>query len=47
LISLGKLGGRELNYSSDTDLMIFYDKDKKYGSRYYSEYLTETVNIVY
>jgi [glutamine synthetase] adenylyltransferase / [glutamine synthetase]-adenylyl-L-tyrosine phosphorylase len=43
MISLGKLGGWELNYSSDTDLMIFYDKDKKYGSRYYSEYLTETI----
>jgi len=27
LISLGKLGGNELNYSSDIDLMLFYDKN--------------------
>jgi [glutamine synthetase] adenylyltransferase / [glutamine synthetase]-adenylyl-L-tyrosine phosphorylase len=45
VISLGKLGGEELNYSSDTDLIIFYDKDKKYGSRYYSEYLTEAIKL--
>jgi [glutamine synthetase] adenylyltransferase / [glutamine synthetase]-adenylyl-L-tyrosine phosphorylase len=45
IISLGKLGGRELNYSSDADFIIFYDKDKKTGSRYYSEYLTEAVKL--
>jgi [glutamine synthetase] adenylyltransferase / [glutamine synthetase]-adenylyl-L-tyrosine phosphorylase len=45
LIALGKLGGGELNYSSDTDLMLFYDQDKKYGSRYYSELLTETTKL--
>ncbi len=27
IISLGKLGGHELNYSSDIDLMLFYDKN--------------------
>lgn len=27
LASLGKLGGNELNYSSDTDLILFYEKD--------------------
>lgn len=27
LVSLGKLGGHELNYSSDIDLMLFYDKN--------------------
>jgi glutamate-ammonia-ligase adenylyltransferase len=28
LLGLGKLGGRELNYSSDIDLMAFWDQDK-------------------
>ncbi|MBM4176327.1 MAG: hypothetical protein FJ213_09170 [Ignavibacteria bacterium] len=27
LVALGKLGGNELNYSSDVDLMFFYDKE--------------------
>ncbi|MFC2085568.1 hypothetical protein ACFLS9_10950, partial [Bacteroidota bacterium] len=27
LVSLGKLGGNELNYSSDIDLMVFYEND--------------------
>lgn len=27
VIALGKLGGKELNYSSDIDLMFIYDKD--------------------
>lgn len=27
IIALGKLGGRELNYSSDIDLMVLYDGD--------------------
>ncbi|MDZ7624737.1 MAG: hypothetical protein U5J96_09880 [Ignavibacteriaceae bacterium] len=32
IISLGKLGGGELNYSSDIDIIIFYDRRKlKYG----------------
>ncbi len=29
LISLGKMGGNELNYSSDIDLMLFFDKNSK------------------
>jgi glutamate-ammonia-ligase adenylyltransferase len=29
IMSLGKLGGNELNYSSDIDLIIFYDKETK------------------
>ncbi|MFO7446483.1 MAG: hypothetical protein R6W90_08955 [Ignavibacteriaceae bacterium] len=28
LLALGKLGGNELNFSSDIDLMIFYDEDE-------------------
>ncbi|MGB5288808.1 MAG: hypothetical protein WBN42_09990, partial [Ignavibacteriaceae bacterium] len=45
IISLGKLGGNELNYSSDIDLIIFYDKESKIGNRYYSEILSETIQI--
>jgi glutamate-ammonia-ligase adenylyltransferase len=29
IVSLGKLGGKELNYSSDIDLIIFYENDRK------------------
>ena len=32
LSSLGKLGGNELNYSSDIDLMLFYDQNKLLNS---------------
>ena len=28
VIAMGKLGGRELNYSSDVDLVIFFDSEK-------------------
>lgn len=46
LISLGKLGGNELNYSSDTDLVIFYDKESKLNNKkFYSEILTETIHL--
>jgi glutamate-ammonia-ligase adenylyltransferase len=42
LASLGKLGGDELNYSSDIDLILFYDKERKIRNRkYLSELLTE------
>lgn len=30
VIAMGKLGGNELNYSSDVDLIIFYDPEKLY-----------------
>ncbi|MCH7964820.1 MAG: hypothetical protein IH852_12880 [Bacteroidetes bacterium] len=43
LASLGKLGGDELNYSSDIDLILFYDKERKFrNKKYLSELLTET-----
>jgi [glutamine synthetase] adenylyltransferase / [glutamine synthetase]-adenylyl-L-tyrosine phosphorylase len=45
IISLGKLGGRELNYSSDIDIIIFYDADNKIGNKYYSEFLSETIQL--
>ena len=45
IISLGKLGGSELNYSSDIDIIIFYDKENKIGNKYYSEILSETIQL--
>ena len=46
IVSLGKLGGNELNYSSDTDLVIFYDKESKLNNKkFYSEILTETIHL--
>ncbi len=31
IVALGKLGGRELNYSSDIDLFFFYGKNRTFG----------------
>ena len=46
LASLGKLGGNELNYSSDIDLILFYDKERKiHNKKYFSELLTETTQL--
>jgi len=49
LCSLGKLGGGELNYSSDVDLLLFYEKDYKIeikdSTKYYSELLSETAQL--
>lgn len=48
LCALGKLGGDELNYSSDVDLILFYDKNsetnKKHKKDYY-EILSETAQL--
>lgn len=38
MIALGKLGGCELNYSSDVDLMIVYDRNSVVGSNKSLEY---------
>jgi glutamate-ammonia-ligase adenylyltransferase len=44
LFSLGKLGGNELNYSSDIDLVAFYDKNSLINRKiYYSQILSETI----
>ncbi len=44
LVSLGKLGGNELNYSSDIDLMIFFDDNNTLpGNKEFQEILTEAV----
>ncbi len=44
LCSLGKLGGGELNYSSDVDLILFFEKDFHIDQikKYYQEILIET-----
>ncbi|MDQ7817455.1 MAG: hypothetical protein RDU14_10575 [Melioribacteraceae bacterium] len=43
LCSLGKLGGNELNYSSDVDLLLFYDQNEFYDNinKDYHEILSE------
>jgi glutamate-ammonia-ligase adenylyltransferase len=48
LASLGKLGGGELNYSSDVDFILFYDKNSKIGKnkkKEYFELLSETAQL--
>ncbi len=46
LAALGKLGGGELNYSSDIDLIIFYDKNSiENNNLYFNELLTETIYL--
>jgi glutamate-ammonia-ligase adenylyltransferase len=46
LVALGKLGGDELNYSSDIDLILFYDKERKLNRhKYFSEILIETTQL--
>ncbi len=46
IVALGKLGGNELNYSSDIDLIIFYDEDSTIGpAKEYYEILTEAIYL--
>ncbi len=46
LIALGKLGGNELNYSSDIDLMIFYDSNTMVTDiKDYHEFLTQVIQL--
>ena len=48
IIALGKLGGNELNYSSDVDLIIIYNKNSNIGKNRKIEYhqiLTETIQL--
>ena len=47
LASLGKLGGNELNYSSDIDLILFYDENKKVGTKKneYHELIIEAAQL--
>ena len=44
VFSLGKLGGTELNYSSDIDLVAFYEKNSFINKKiYFNQLLTETI----
>lgn len=47
LCSLGKLGGNELNYSSDIDLILFYKENKELPEikKSYHELITESVQL--
>ncbi len=46
LLALGKLGGGELNYSSDIDLIIFYDENSAINDKkFYNELLTEVIYL--
>ena len=46
IVALGKLGGNELNYSSDIDLIIFYDEDSPINhTKEYYEILTEVIYL--
>lgn len=48
VLGMGKLGGRELNYSSDIDVIFFYDQEGALNSRYsYHEFFTRLAeNII-
>jgi glutamate-ammonia-ligase adenylyltransferase len=44
MVSLGKLGGKELNYSSDIDLIFFYDENELLPvKKEFQEILNETI----
>jgi glutamate-ammonia-ligase adenylyltransferase len=43
ITALGKLGGYELNYSSDVDLIIFFNENSKIKNKEYYEILTEAI----
>jgi glutamate-ammonia-ligase adenylyltransferase len=45
LIALGKLGGNELNYSSDIDFIITYEKDMKVNNIEYQEFLIKVIYL--
>ena len=47
LCALGKMGGNELNYSSDIDLIVFYDKNDVINDhkKEFHEVITETVQL--
>ena len=49
VITMGKLGGRELNFSSDIDLICSYDSDGElsgYGQLTYQEYFSRVVRLL-
>jgi len=49
VIAMGKLGGRELNFSSDIDLICCYESDgelRGYGQLSYQEYFSRVVRLL-
>jgi len=49
IIAMGKLGGRELNFSSDIDLICCYENDGElagYGQLSYQEYFSRVVRLL-
>jgi len=49
IITMGKLGGRELNFSSDIDLICSYESDGEltgYGQLSHQEYFTRVVRLL-
>jgi glutamate-ammonia-ligase adenylyltransferase len=47
LVSLGKLGGGELNYSSDIDLILFTEFDEIINHKYHSNKIYEEAVMLY
>lgn len=46
VVALGKLGGNELNFSSDIDLIVFTNKNTLLRKRiYYNQIITETIQM--
>ncbi len=46
IIALGKMGGKELNYSSDIDLIVFFDNNKKLqNGKEYFELLNQAIQL--
>jgi len=45
IIALGKLGGQELNYSSDVDLLVFFNRNSKVKNKEYFEIINEAVYL--
>jgi [glutamine synthetase] adenylyltransferase / [glutamine synthetase]-adenylyl-L-tyrosine phosphorylase len=45
IIALGKLGGDELNYSSDVDLIVFFDDNSTINNKVYHEIITEAIHF--
>lgn len=45
LVSLGKMGGNELNYSSDVDFMLIYDKNNHSGEIEYFDVINYTAQL--
>ncbi len=46
IMGLGKLGGRELNFVSDIDIVYFYDEVKKEDSNLFYTRLAQTINHI-